>query len=140
MAMKTYAGSCHCGAVRFEADIDLGEGSMRCNCSLCAKARAWFIVVPPARARLTAGVDALSAYQWVPPGRAHSHLRYRFCKSCGVRTFGLGGDEAQGDAFCFVNVAALDGVDPEELAAAPLRYVDGRNDRYDQPPADTRML
>jgi len=41
--------------------------------------------------------------------------------------------------FRFVNVAALE-VDPGELAAAPLRYVDGKNDRYDQPPKDTRLL
>jgi hypothetical protein len=67
-------------------------------------------------------------------GRSESHLRYQFCKTCGIRTFGHGGDK-----FRFVNVAALE-VDPGELAAAPLRYVDGKNDRYDQPPKDTRLL
>jgi hypothetical protein len=36
-------------------------------------------------------------------------------------------------------VASLDEVDPEVLAAAPLRYLDGRYDRYEQVPADTRL-
>jgi hypothetical protein len=52
----------------------------------------------------------------------------------------LWGERDRAGAFCFVNVAALDDVDPDELAAAPLRYVDGRNDPYDQPARDPRLL
>lgn len=139
MVMKTYSGSCHCGTVRFEADIDFAEGSTRCNCSVCSKARAWFVTVPPERARLLAGADALTEYRWTPPGKRPG-LHYQFCKTCGIRSFGQGGDPASGNAFCFINVAALDDVSPDEVAAAPLHYVDGRHDKYDQPPKDTRLL
>jgi hypothetical protein len=88
--MKTYQGSCHCGAVRYEADIDLSAGTNRCNCSYCAKVRAWFAFARGAQAfRLVQGADALSEYRWKPPGR-ESHLTFSFCKHCGVRTFATG--------------------------------------------------
>jgi hypothetical protein len=138
MVMKTYSGSCHCRAVRFEADIDFAEGSTRCNCSVCTKARAWFVVIPPERARLLTGADALTEYHWAPPGK-QPFLHYQFCKTCGIRSFGTGSDPESGKRFCFVNVAALDDATPDEVAEA-VRYVDGRHDKYDQAPKDTRVL
>ena len=45
-----------------------------------------------------------------------------------------------GGVFYAVQVPLLDDVDPEELAAAPIQYVDGRHDHFDRAPADTRFL
>jgi hypothetical protein len=45
-----------------------------------------------------------------------------------------------GGAFYAVQVSLLDGLDPDELAAAPIRYIDGRHDRFDRPPDDVRLL
>ena len=140
MALKTYSGSCHCGAVRFQADIDLSAGSNRCNCSVCSKARSWFVLVPPERFRLTQGTEVQTEYHWTPPGRAGSNLHYYFCSKCGIRTAGRGEHGPNGGPFFFVALAALDDVEAEELVSGKIRYVDGRHDRYDRAPTDTRLM
>lgn len=133
MPVKTYAGSCHCGAIRFESDIDLDQGSNRCNCSYCAKVRVWFAFARGAeRFRLLDG-SGIAEYRWTPPGRPEPHLTFTFCRTCGVRTFARGELEALGGTFHAVHVPTLD-LTPEQLAAIPVRYINGRDGRYDEAP------
>ena len=136
---KTYQGSCHCGAVRFEADIDLSKGTIRCNCSICAKARAWFTIVKADGFRMISGANALADYQWTPPGNPRPNLHYRFCTTCGVRAFAQGEQDAMGGVFYAVAVATLNEADPDELADS-IKYVDGRHNHFDKTPVDTRYL
>jgi hypothetical protein len=48
----------------------------------------------------------------------------------------MGEHESFGGKFYFVPIASLDDVDPAELAAAPIKYSDGRNDRFGQLPKE----
>ncbi len=127
--MKTYHGSCHCGAVTFEADIDLAAGTGKCNCSICAKRRAWGVVIKPDQFRLTGGANNLADYQF---GTMSGH--HRFCKTCGISGFGDGYVEQIGGAFVSINLGCLDNASDEELAAVPVNFANGRDNAWwDQP-------
>ena len=130
---KTYKGSCHCGAVRFEADIDLVEGTVKCNCTMCAKSRNWLAAVKADSFRLLAGESELSEYLF---GRRKIH--HRFCRRCGLRPFSSG--EPGAKQFYAVNLACLDDATPAELVQAPVAYVDGLHDDFKSPPKETRHL
>ena len=140
MTYRLYHGSCHCRAVRYEAGFDLAAGTNRCNCSICSKARAWFLFVRGDAFKLLAGEEHLGSYRWSPPGQAEPGLDYRFCLRCGIRLFGTGEWDQMGGRFYAVHVPTVDDVDREELVNAPLNFIDNLHDRPDRTPADTRLM
>lgn len=130
---KTYRGGCHCGAVKFEADIDLAAGTFKCNCSICTMNRFWPAIVREDSFRLLAGESELTEYRFNT--RRGRHL---FCRHCGVRSFGIG--EMPDGSVYGVNVMCLEGLDIDELVRSPITIVDGRHDRWTERPAEVRYL
>jgi len=135
---KTYQGSCHCGAIAFEADIDLAKGTGKCNCTFCWKQRMWKAApVAPNEFRLLTGSDALGSYAGATGG---GEQRHHFCLRCGIATHNTGDMAMLGGKFVMVHVAALNDLSPEELLAAPVRVADGLHDAWQSEPNETRHL
>lgn len=111
--VRTYRGSCHCGAVRFTAEADLSQ-TVACNCSMCRRSGAILAFVPAAQFHLETPEDALQDYQFNK--RIIHHL---FCKTCGVRPFGRG-KGPNGSDMVAINVRCLDDVDATALT--PMSY------------------
>lgn len=127
MNSRTYRGSCHCGVVSFEADLDLTQPSFRCNCSICRRTRFWAAVARPEGFRLLTGQDELSEYLF--HSRKNQHF---FCRRCGVRPFGIGNDTPVGQMLG-VNIGCLEGLGEAELSRIPITCVDGMHDRMEPP-------
>ena len=114
---KTYVGSCHCGAVRYEVETDLAR-VISCNCSMCSRTGWLLTFVPAAKFKLLSGDTALTDY------RFHSEkIAHLFCKTCGIKSFGKG-SMPSGEEMRAINVRCLEGVDPETLT---ITKVDGRS-------------
>jgi len=128
-AAKTYTGACHCGRVRFEADVDLGAPVSRCNCSVCTKIPNVTSIVKPTAFRLLAGEGDLGQYAW--GGKTGTRF---FCKHCGVHCFLRGSLAELGGPYVSVTVNALDGVDPATLKVV---HWDGRHDSWHAGPRET---
>ena len=134
--LGTYAGGCQCGEVRFEIDLDLAAGTVKCNCSICWKLRLWSVRVRLQAFRLLAGEAELTDYRG---GNAVAH--HLFCRRCGVHPFErIDMPNMTGGPYLNVNVACLDGLDVGALVASPVTFCDGLNDDWGSRPAEVRHL
>lgn len=100
--MKTYTGSCHCGAVIFELNADVKKVT-RCNCSICSKKGALHLRISAQHFDLITGKDELSLYQFETQTASHY-----FCKHCGIHPFSHPRIDPE---MVSVNVRCLDNTD-----------------------------
>lgn len=116
---KSYTGGCHCGAVKYQATLDLSAGPLiGCNCSICSKTGTLLAFVPATGFELLSGENELTDYQF---GKKSIH--HLFCRICGIRSFARG-TMPDGTPMAAINVRCLDGVDAESL---PVHRFDGRS-------------
>ena len=110
--MEKRTGGCHCGAVRYEVEIDLSQPVIDCNCSYCQRKGALLSFIPGDKLVVTAGEDNLSEYRF-----NSQQIQHLFCKTCGTQCFGRGpGKDGPGAA---INVRTIDDVDMEALTRMP---------------------
>lgn len=106
--MAQHHGSCHCGAVQYDVDVDL-DNLMTCNCSICGRTGSIMAFVPRSALQLTAGDGATTDYQF-----GSKTIHHRFCTTCGVRSYAEG-QGRDGSEYAMVNVRCLEGVDVHQL-------------------------
>ena len=115
--VQTLNGACHCGHIRYQVRVDLGEGTARCNCTWCTKHGWWSKVVKPeAFTRLSADGEPLP----IEPG-------HTACPHCHVMVYGAGDLPELGGAFVTFNVNTLEGVD---LHGVSIVFLDGLHDTW----------
>ena len=117
MSAERHSGSCQCGAVAFEAVVDISSPAV-CNCSRCRRLGSVLAFAPRESFTLLRGAEALSEYTF-----NRHRIRHQFCKVCGIEPFAHWRTK-DGSEMVAVNCNCLDGVDPRAL---DVRHVDGRS-------------
>lgn len=114
---KTYEGGCHCGKVRYEVKMAIGE-VLSCNCSICGKSGSLLTFVGHDSFKLLKGEESLKDYQF----NKH-HIHHMICTDCGIKSFATGA-MPDGAKMAAINVRCLDGVDVQSLK---VKHIDGKS-------------
>jgi hypothetical protein len=114
-------GSCLCGDVQFEVELDLSKGS-RCNCTVCTRLGATGSLVKPAAFALLSEETQLDSFTRTP----EIGTRY-FCARCHIYCFGKGHLDMLGGDYVSVNLNCIEGFDETK---AELVYWDGRHNNW----------
>jgi len=118
MAETTQHGGCHCGAVRYQVEVDTSAGGMVCNCSICSRTGTILSFVPDTKFKLEKGQDELVSYKF-----NKKHIDHVFCKTCGIKSFARGA-RPDGTLMIAVNLRCLENID---LETVPTKPYDGKS-------------
>lgn len=113
----TVEGGCHCGAVRFTADLPEGWHAHLCNCTMCQMKGTVLVDVPVPAVTVTQGEDDLELYQFNTMVAKH-----HFCRKCGIHPFHQLRSEPENYG---VNAVCLDGYSRYDFTELPVH--DGQN-------------
>ena len=113
--MHTLTGGCHCGRVRFRAEVEVLE-AYDCNCSICTKKGFLHVIVPKERFQALHDPAELCTYAF-NTGVA----RHFFCRTCGVHAYYVPRSHPDG---IDINLRCVDGYPLEGFSVLPF---DGRN-------------
>jgi hypothetical protein len=108
---KTYKGSCHCGKISFEVEIDLDHVRV-CDCTVCTKRGALNHRVEESDIRIFTPLDDVIQYKWYTL-RATDYI----CPVCGILPFRHPNDRPE---LWTVNVRCLNGVDLDAIPRKPV--------------------
>lgn len=112
-----YAGSCHCGQIRYQVEAEPGP-VMECNCSICQRRGHLLWFMPRAKLKLETPESDMKYYSF----NKHK-IKHYFCPNCGCAPFGMGADD-KGNEMVAINVRCLEGVD---LGTLEVKHFDGRS-------------
>ncbi len=115
--MTRVTGSCHCGAVRFEAE---GEGwsGMECNCSHCGKKGFVPAFLGRQDCKLTKGESTHTTYHF-----NRGAIDHNFCATSGTQAFTIGAGPG-GKEMAAVNLRCVDGLDRSQITLVPINGKD----------------
>jgi len=102
-------------------------------------------ILAEARVHFEAGTDHYAAGRYEEAIRRFQAgyalvPRPNFLVNIGQAYRKLGSADYMGGDFVGIFLASLDDAEPADLLAAPVRYSDGRNNNWQNPPAETRHL
>lgn len=109
-------GGCHCGAVRFVAEVDAESTILVCNCSICSMTGFNHLIIPHRQFTLLSGEEKLTAYQFNT-----QQAKHLFCSICGIKSF----YQPRSHPDCWsINCHCIDDFDAKQWTFAPF---DGKN-------------